>query len=179
MPVVIFLVLALLPLMPAPAPGSATQEQNNGSRYQEAKQTVTPVIAMGASKPGKVNIANPCRQQSADMSKIVGIAVYPYRREHDNLQCEGKRLLTIIGNKQHIQLITESFDRAPLPGGSLGTFPNAYVYFKDTDGGITQGIVVMAWQYILLDRDISKLYRLDKPSIEILRGRVERSSPQP
>lgn len=160
-------------LMLCPSSDSATQKHK--TTYQREDKAV-PMLTAGIPKSDSVGTARPCQTKLANIRNVYEIAVYPYHRDYSMLHCDGKGIRPNITNKQEINLITQAFDNRPINGTEFGTLPNAYVYFKDSGGNLRQGIVVMAWQYILLDQDMSKLYPLAKQSSQILQRRVGPSS---
>ena len=142
-------------------------------------QDIKPISEYGkrpsiiATEAKKSPADNPCLHDSAALDKIEAIAVFPYRDEFRNLHCSNSKIEWNIKKSGKIELITKAFSRPTMDGSRLGILPDAHIYFEDSEGHKSAGMILLNWRYVMMDRDISRLYPLDLKISRIIQEKVE------
>lgn len=127
-----------------------------------------------ASSEGLKNASSPCARRSTQIGNVVRIAIYPYEERFADLHCKEQQMIWGLTDSQSIKAVTEAFSIPPIDGSRLGTMPDAYVYFKRADGSIVRLTVLLDWRYIMVDGEITKLYRLGNEGSRIIKQEAKK-----
>lgn len=108
--------------------------------------------------------------------KTKEIAVYNYTPEYDNLMTPDKQktIKFSIVDRSEVALLKDTFEYVPIEGSELGTIPNAVVYLKDSNQILQRGLIVGAWQFVLLGDNWNELFPLTDDAVKILQKHLKK-----
>jgi hypothetical protein len=155
----VLLFVSLVTMAAAPSSG--------GVQTERASERPKPELITLKTEPRS---AMPCLQ-TADLNNITEIGIYPYEKEYESRRCFVQASIT---NQTEIGWVAQAFkakDKDIKDGRHWGTFPNAYVYLRDSVGHTRKATVILDWQYILLDDKWDKVYPLPRQGGEVLHKR--------
>lgn len=106
--------------------------------------------------------AEPCAMRVTHVSTVDQFAVYPYRDAFSEMNCAPTQIDWKFAGTNASKLLNEALHKPTIDGSRMGTFPNAYVYIDQGHGRLSRLVVVMDWKFVMIEKEISKLYPLEK-----------------
>jgi len=113
-----------------------------------------------------------CLPIEFDFQNVDAIAIYEFASPYGGLSPEDINFN--ITEPQVIDAIMAGIDFGDvLDGHALGTRPEAFIYFRDSNGNVEEGRIVCVWFRLLIRDEWRSLFCIEESSSEIMKQYIQ------